>query len=239
MGSHSHSNKTTTTTTTTPSLSASSSSSHSHSSLSPTNTQKTALSQIDSTLNSLNDTFPYSSEHRARPSSTVSASSSTKSDLARSLGAFSTNTHHSSLSNLYSPGLTNPLSHWNNVSALRNPYATYGAHRSAAKSVSNTKDINNPRKKTYEDKMDKQRLEHILFSGDNSGPLNQQKERMRQKLERKKSQKNVKKNKKKTQILPNGHTSANGLLGFEAARNQKANGDNRGYFLTDAKPQKN
>ena len=141
---------------------------------SPTTSQKNALSQIDSTLSSLNvtDAFPYSSEHRARPhSASVSPSNqSHSSDLARSLGRFaSQNTHHSSLTNLYSPA----LSHWNNVGAIRNPYATYGAHRSAAKSVSTTKDSNNPRKKTYEDKMDKQRLEHILFSGDNSGPLNQ------------------------------------------------------------------
>merc|ERR1712083_109655 len=117
----------------------------------------------------------------------------------------------------------------NNVGALRNPYATYGAHRSATKSSPNTKDSNNPRKKTYEDKMDKQRLEHILFSGDTSGPLNQQKERMRQKLERKKSQKVQKKN----QTLPNGNgSSSHGLLQMDAARKQRTNGDNRGYFVT-------
>merc|ERR1712048_1548033 len=133
-----------------------------------------------------------------------------------------------SLSSLYAPGA---LSHWNNVAALRNPYQTYGAHRSATKAVTATaKDSNNPRKKTYEDKMDKQRLEHILFSGDNSGPLNQQKERMRQKLERKKSQKV---GQKKRQSLPNVHHSSNGLLGLNAAKKQKVIGDNGGYFLSE------
>merc|ERR1712130_403168 len=92
-----------------------------------------------------------------------------------------------------------------------------------------TSNKDNPRKKSYEDKMDKQRLEHILFSGDQSGPLNQQKERMRQKLQKKQSQK--KKN-KKTQSLPNG-SSIGSHLALDAAKKQKANGDNTGYFLTD------
>merc|ERR1712048_488036 len=183
------STKSTGTSTQSLSSTATSTPSHSLSSSHASSSHKNAISEIDSTLKSLDtaaaDQFPFSSEHRARPisSSVASSTKSSHNDLARSLGAFSTHPHHSSLSSLYAPGA---LSHWNNVAALRNPYQTYGAHRSATKAVTATaKDSNDPRKKTYEDKMDKQRLEHILFSGDNSGPLNQQKERMRQKLERK------------------------------------------------------
>merc|ERR1712154_367506 len=68
----------------------------------------------------------------------------------------------------------------------------------------------------------------------NSGPLNQQKERMRQKLERKKSLKTVNKKipKKKQQILPNGRHLSNGHLALESARNQKVIGDNDGYFVS-------
>jgi len=128
----------------------------------------------------------------------------------------------------------NPLQHWNgNIGTLRaNPYQAFGAARNATK-ASPSKDPNNPRKQSYEEKMDKQRLEHILFSGDQSTPLTQQKERMRQKLAKKNSKKLAKGKLKKTQSLPNGATSSHGLLSLDSAKRQKNNGDNGGYFLTD------
>eukprot|EP01083_Nonionella_stella_P156658 507572_1 len=199
------------------------------------------LSSIDSTLNALDNQFPFSSEHGARRhSSNLTQSTATQAknaELARTLGSFGATP---GLNNPLSPsGLNshpyNPLTHWGNVSSLRNPYQNYGAPRNATKSsVANPKDSNNPRKKSYEDKMDKQRLEHILFSGDQSGPLNQQKERMRQKLQKKqaKANKKTKPKHKKTQSLPNASSNTHGLLQLDAAKKQKANGDN-GYFLTE------
>jgi hypothetical protein len=185
----------------------------------------------------LDQQFPFSHDGRRQPhpsSLTSNTSASTKNDaLARQLGSFSS----ASLANPLSPGLShpyNPLTHWGGV-GLRNPYAPYGAARSATKATGSAKDTNNPRKKSYEDKMDKQRLEHILFSGDNlTGALNQTKERMRQKLQKKNQNKKGKTNKskhKKTQSLPNGSNTAHSLLQLDAAKQQKPKRDN-GYFLT-------
>ena len=75
------------------------------------------------------------------------------------------------------------------MGGLRGPYASqYGyAQRIGNNTMNNNQsqtnlnedsgneDNNNnnkARKGSYEDKMDKQRLEHILFSGEQSGPLN-------------------------------------------------------------------
>ena len=139
------------------------------------NTTTSSLTHIDNTLNALGDTYPFSNEHRARPhSSTLSSSSS----MANKSSVASDAMLRSQLGAHFQPGLANynhpynPL-HWGNVGALRNPYgAPYGQSRTATK-TSQGKNTKNPRAQSYEDKMDKQRLEHILFSGDQSGPLNQ------------------------------------------------------------------
>ena len=74
--------------------------------------------------------------------------------------------------------------HWGGVGALqRNPYPSYAYPRihpnnlqqtsnEDSPSNSSVNDDNKGRKMNYEDKMDKQRLEHILFSGEHGGPLN-------------------------------------------------------------------
>ena len=67
------------------------------------------------------------------------------------------------------PYSTNSL--WGTRTTL-NPYSTYGQQRSATKSATN-KQTPSKRNQMYEDKMDKQRLEHILFSGDTSNTLDQ------------------------------------------------------------------
>lgn len=80
----------------------------------------------------------------------------------------------------------NPLSHWGSIGSVRSsPYSmayhsrTYPlpSEEIHASQVS----YHNPRTKTYEDKMEKQRLEHFLFAGG----LDQQKERLRRKLSEK------------------------------------------------------
>jgi len=174
--------------TTTKSTGTSTQSSSSSSLLSPhSQSRSKTISEIDSTLSSLNcaaaDQFPFSDQHRARPHpSSVSSTSKSNEHLHDSLGQFRQHHHNSlnhstSLGQLYAPTSLSPMHpmNWANSSALRNPYSTYGAHRSAQKAANaakDAKDSNNPRKKTYEDKMDKQRLEHILFSGA-EGPLDQ------------------------------------------------------------------
>ena len=135
-------------------------------------TSSSSLTQIDSTLNALGDQYPFSNDHRARPHSSTLASSSSMANkssvgndalLRNQLGTFQT-----PIPNYNHP--YNPI-HWNGV-ALRNPYPPFGQNRTATK-TSQGKNTKNPRAQSYEDKMDKQRLEHILFSGDQSGPLNQ------------------------------------------------------------------
>jgi len=54
-----------------------------------------------------------------------------------------------------------------------------------------TLNYHHPRTKHYDDKMEKQRLEHILFSGADYSALDRQKERMRRKLKSNLNRKNV------------------------------------------------
>lgn len=72
---------------------------------------------------------------------------------------------------------------WNNVGGLRSPYSSSFAYsrlhntlslhsNEDSQSGSSTNDGPSGRAKGYEDKMDKTRLEHILFSGEQTGPLN-------------------------------------------------------------------
>eukprot|EP00484_Ammonia_sp_Unknown_P010401 CAMPEP_0197075982 /NCGR_PEP_ID=MMETSP1384-20130603/211884_1 /TAXON_ID=29189 /ORGANISM="Ammonia sp." /LENGTH=1853 /DNA_ID=CAMNT_0042514831 /DNA_START=491 /DNA_END=6052 /DNA_ORIENTATION=+ len=222
------------------SLSSSSSSAHSASSSTSSNatanTGSSTLNHIDTALtalggdSSLHSAYPFSEQHRARPhpSTLSNAQKSPEALLQTQLGRFAA--PGAGLAGLSAAGIHNPL--WGNVGALRNPFPTYGQQRSASSKLSTTKTNNNPRSKLYEEKMDKQRLEHIMFSGDQSDPLNQQKERMRQKLKDKQNKKHSKRKNKKQQSLPNG-SSSNGLLRLADAKKQKANGDNGGYFVTD------
>lgn len=161
-------NNDTSSSTTTNNNNASSSSSNNNN-----NTTTSSLTHIDNTLNALDHQYPFSNEHRARPhSSTLSSSSmgnksvTDQSVLRSQLGAFS----QPGLANYQHP--YNPL-HWGPVGALRNPYGAPYSQARTATTKQQGKNPKNPRAQSYEDKMDKQRLEHILFSGDQSGPLNQ------------------------------------------------------------------
>merc|ERR1711972_1024944 len=91
-----------------------------------------------------------------------------------------------------------------------NPYKHF-SHQRNAKAILSPKDAETSAKRQlYESKMDKQRLEHILFSGDPSGPLDQQKERMRETLKRRQEaqrEKEKEEQRKKIQALPNGSSS--------------------------------
>lgn len=93
-------------------------------------------------------------------------------DLATSLGSFRTpaTTLHSPAG--YGWGLTNGLQHMSALNALTNPYRPYGAARNAKAGLTPKEIENNTKRQNFEKKMDKQRLEHILFSGD-QGPLEQ------------------------------------------------------------------
>jgi len=103
-------------------------------------------------------------------------------ELLSNLGALS----HGSPSiggmpSVYNP--LSPLSHWTSFGAL-------GSLRGNAyreRLDEETANYHHPRAKHYDDKIEKQRLEHILFAGSNDdGPLDRTKERMRRKLRSKK-----------------------------------------------------
>ena len=67
-------------------------------------------------------------------------------------------------------GLRSPYSSSFAYSRMHNPLSLHSNEDS--QSGSSTNDGPSGRCKGYEEKMDKQRLEHILFSGEQSGPLN-------------------------------------------------------------------
>merc|ERR1712079_313328 len=156
----------------------------------------TSLGHIDSTLaslggfgqesSSLSPRYPFS-DHRPRPHpadlSNDRLGIKQQHQLAQSLGAFGGRSLHSPHSeNGYNPMAWSHLGP--NTLGHYNPYKNF-AHQRSAKALMSGKDAeSNAKRQLYESKMDKQRLEHILFSGDPSGPLDQQKERMRQTLKR-------------------------------------------------------
>ena len=64
----------------------------------------------------------------------------------------------------------NPLSHWGSIGSVRSsPYSMAYHSRTyplpSEELHASTVSYHNPRTKTYEDKMEKQRLEHFLFAG--------------------------------------------------------------------------
>eukprot|EP01083_Nonionella_stella_P000039 117_1 len=100
------------------------------------------------------------------------------------------NTHRSSINTALSSSY-NPLSHWGStIQTLRNPYS--GLSGSIINNIEEAQtSINNyhhPQTKQLQETIDKQRLEQILFAGDYSDRLNEQKERMREKLLKKLTQ---------------------------------------------------
>merc|ERR1711879_434522 len=178
-----------------------------------------ALSHLDSALanfggyghDSLASKYPFNaaSATRPHPHDTLNGANNDRLskhqvDLTQSLGAFRTP------STIHSPGYGAwGLNHLSAMGAgLGNPYRPYGAGRSA-KAILSAKEItSNAKRQKFEDKMDKQRLEHILFSGE-QGPLEQKKEAMRAKLKQRQEEaerlkKEEEERKKKTQTLPNG-----------------------------------
>merc|ERR1712241_899774 len=115
-----------------------------------------------------------------------------------------------------------------------NPYKNF-AHQRSVKALMSGKDAeSNAKRQLYESKMDKQRLEHILFSGDPSGPLDQQKERMRQTLKRRQESQL----KKEDPSASRGILKGGIALSCDRAR-PRSNGTNAGFFLTEHRPQQN
>eukprot|EP00484_Ammonia_sp_Unknown_P002493 CAMPEP_0197076502 /NCGR_PEP_ID=MMETSP1384-20130603/212148_1 /TAXON_ID=29189 /ORGANISM="Ammonia sp." /LENGTH=635 /DNA_ID=CAMNT_0042515359 /DNA_START=30 /DNA_END=1938 /DNA_ORIENTATION=- len=125
-----------------------------------------------------------------------------------------------------SPPLANPL--WGNVGAVRSPFSSVGSMRPSLSMANASHDLppahdhmmnghnhadmncmkdscscshaHTERAKVYEEKMDKNRLEHIMFSGCcDHDPLQSHKERLRRKL-RNKQMKQKKQEKSKTSV---------------------------------------
>eukprot|EP01083_Nonionella_stella_P026178 72044_1 len=135
--------------------------------------------------NAINELKPIKTECNAGP--TLTSIDTTLDALNAQLSSNSKRIEHS---------YYNPLTHWGNVSSLRNPYQEYDAPRNA-----NLKQNNNSRNQSYQNKMDKHHLEHMLFSAPDDAQ-SPQKQRMRQIL-----QKRATKKSQNSQSLPKRSTA--------------------------------